>query len=505
MGLSAIAITDHDSIEGIRQLVNTAPSQKPELITGVEISCEPPEEFKYLGSIHLLGYGFSLYDKNLNQVLENAKTARADRNPAIIRKLQASGFDITMEELEKRFGRRLLGRPHIAELMQEKGLVSSFDEAFDHYLGKGKPAYVEKYKISCAEAIKRILEAGGLPVLAHPGLLDFNRESNDDAVKNESRKKAELFIDNLIKCGLEGIEVYYTEHDPETTAWLQGVAEKKHLTATGGSDFHGTFNQGVKLGEGKNNLKVSDSLFQKLNVRLEKIKSEHSDLKTLENNLGYAFKNISLLKTALCHRSYLNENRAECESDNERFEFLGDAVLDLCTGHLLMQRCPFKTEGELSKMRAGIVSEPALADLARSIDLGRFVKLGKGEALSRGSEKNSILSDAFEAVMAAVYLDSDFDTAFRIVSLAFKTKLEEIVSEEGLVDFKSLLQELSQETSDETPQYSVLNESGPDHDKIFEVGLKIFEIETTGSGKNKKAAEQECARKALSLLKQAKA
>ncbi|MCK5098535.1 MAG: ribonuclease III, partial [Desulfobacteraceae bacterium] len=349
-------------------------------------------------------------------------------------KLNSLGFNISIEQIEERFGANQTGRPHIAESMKEQGYVKTFREAFDKYLGKDKPAYVDKYKVSCQQAIQTIRQAGGIPVLAHPGLLTFNKSH-----------QLENFIDTLISYGLAGIEVYYTDHDVSLTSFYQELANQKGLMMTGGSDFHGLFNEGVHLGSGKDNLNIGYSLFKALNLGLEEIKEKHTDLCILENNIGYSFKDKSLLNNALCHRSYLNENQDSCSSDNERLEFLGDAVLGLCIGHVLMEKSPSKNEGELSKMRANLVSEPALADMARFIDLGRFVRLGKGEAFSRGFDKNSILSDAFEAVIAAVYLDAGFKTVSRLIHDLFSDSLDEILSNEKTIDYKSALQEFAQE------------------------------------------------------------
>jgi len=489
-GLRAISITDHDTIDGIKEILKHPLTTCLEFITGVEISCEPPPEFKNVGSIHLLGYGFSVYDKNLNAILDDAKKARAQRNPKIIEKLNRLGFNISIEQVEKRFGADQTGRPHIAELMKELGIVKTFKEAFDKYLGKDGPAYVDKYKVSCQQAIQTILEAGGIPVLAHPGLLTFNKTH-----------QLENFLDMLITYGLEGMEVYYTDHDASLTSFFQQLANQKSLLMTGGSDFHGVFNEGVHIGSGKGDLNIEYSLFKALKNRLKEIK-KNTNLNLLEKNIGYSFKDKSLLNTAMCHRSYLNENQDSCSCDNERLEFLGDAVLGLCIGNVLMEKSPLKNEGELSKLRSNLVSEPALAGMARFIDLGRFVRLGKGEALSRGCDKNSILSDTFEAVIAAVYLDAGFDTVYRLTCDLFSESLEKILSTEKIVDYKSMLQEFAQEHSATIPQYVILNETGPDHDKTFEITLNLFDIESKGRGKTKKAAEQDAAKKALRVLKE---
>lgn len=490
-GVTAVSITDHDTISGIKQILKHPLPDQPEFITGVEISCTPPDMFRHLGSIHLLGYGFSVYDKKLNAIFNEAKLSRQQRNPKIIEKLNSLGFDISIQQVEKRFGANQTGRPHIAELMKELGYVESFREAFDLYLGKDKPAYVDKYKITCRTAIHAILDAGGVPVLAHPGLLKITKSG-----------ELEDFVDTLSGYGLKGIEVYYTDHDEHLTAYLQSLADRKKLLVTGGSDFHGTFNLGVELGKGKDNLNIDAQIFTRLIACVEEVRATHCHLGFFEENLGYTFKDRAFLENALCHRSYLNENQTLCSADNERLEFLGDAVLGLCIGHLLMEKSPTKKEGELSKLRSSLVSEPGLADMARLIDLGRYIRLGKGELLSRGFEKNSILSDAFEAVIAAIYLDGGFDIAYALIRDLFSPNLGRILSNTHTIDYKSMLQEFAQEKGEITPLYEVLNETGPDHDKTFEITTTVLGTVSCGVGKTKKAAEQASAKNALEILKQ---
>ncbi len=491
-GVRALALTDHDSIAGIKEIQNSVHSFPLEFITGVEISCDPPPEFKYLGSIHILGYGFSIYDKNLNQTLNRAVQARNERNPRIIEKLNEIGIQITMAQVEERFGAQQIGRPHIAELLVEKGYVENFRQAFDLYLGKNKPAYVDKYKVSCKDAVRLILDAGGLPILAHPGLLEFkDHQGLPDGLSS--------FVAYLADLGLQGIEVYYTDHDGNRQKALAALAAENKLLATGGSDFHGSFNKGVELGQGKGDLNIGMSVFKALTERLAEIRS-CPRLDLLEKNIDYRFKDLSYLSNALCHRSFLNENQNSCETDNERLEFLGDAVLGLCVGQMLMDGDPSKQEGELSKLRSNLVSEPGLARMARMIDLGRFVKLGKGEFLSGGPDKNSILSDAFEAVVAAVYLDAGFDKTREILQRLFNGPVKQILVSSRTVDYKSCIQEYAQEHYGTTPVYSVEKESGPDHDKTFEISLTLDSLKVRGRGKTKKAAEQDAARNALSIL-----
>lgn len=489
-GIQAISLTDHDSIDGIREIQEQIHHFSLEFITGVELSCAPPISFKTAGSIHLLGYGFSIYDRELNRLLETARVSREQRNPRIIRALNDLGIDISLEEVQARFGPGLTGRPHIAELLKEKGIVADFGQAFDQYLGKGKPAYVNKGNVSCEQAIQVILGAGGIPVLAHPGLLNLG-----------SHEVLDAFVQALVEFGLQGIEVYYTDHDDTTTAFLKSLAKGKKLLVTGGSDFHGAFTPGVLLGQGRRNIRVEYSLFKALTDRLAAMRALHTRLDILETNLEYPFIDRQLMCKALCHRSYLNENQTTCSGDNERLEFLGDAVLGLCVGHILMKNNPMKKEGELSKLRSSLVSEAALADMARKIDLGRFIRLGKGEAISGGADKNSILSDAFEAIIAAVYLDAGFDRVFELVQGLFGPAFEEVMSCQDLQDYKSTLQEYAQEVWSITPVYHMARESGPDHDKTFEIRLELAGLKAVGRGKTKKAAEQDSARKALELIR----
>ena len=228
---------------------------------------------------------------------------------------------------------------------------------------------------------------------------------------------------------------------------------------------------------------------------------EPSNLTNLEQKIQYEFKDKNLLEEALRHSSYVNEQAPVIMQDNERLEFLGDAVLSLTVGHLLMYHYPELKEGELSRMRSQLVNESQLSEIAQEIDLGCHIKLGKGELQTNGYEKSSILADAFEALLAAVYLDGGFDAALQLI----RTKFTGLILSEGISmahqDYKSRLQEVVQTTPMEMANYQVISESGPDHDKTFIVQLKIEDILTEGEGKSKKIAEQEAARKALTILR----
>jgi ribonuclease III len=227
----------------------------------------------------------------------------------------------------------------------------------------------------------------------------------------------------------------------------------------------------------------------------------HTDLMKLQQELLYEFKNIDILAQALRHSSFVNENLELDIQDNERLEFLGDAVLNLVVGHILMKRYPELHEGDLSKIRAGLVNESQLASIAQQIDLGSYIQLGKGEIQTKGWEKKSILANTFEAVIAAVYMDGGFDAAFKIIDVCFSPLLDTVVTSPANQDYKSQVQELVQMMHQEMPVYTVVRESGPDHNKTFRVRLEVGEMQTEGAGKSKKAAEQEAARKGLELLK----
>ena len=224
-------------------------------------------------------------------------------------------------------------------------------------------------------------------------------------------------------------------------------------------------------------------------------------LSSLENDLGYQFKDIGLLREALQHSSYVNEQSDPSLEDNERLEFLGDAVLDLVITHILMNHFPQTREGDLSRMRATIVNEPQLAAVAQSLNLGDHLLLGRGETLAHGQEKRSILADALEAVIAAVYLDGGLQAAFEVIKRQFSRIIPRVPEMLAAEDFKSRLQELVQVRFKTVPHYEVVAESGPDHDKIFEVRLSIGTfLVTHGTGKSKKVAEQAAARVALQKL-----
>ncbi len=221
------------------------------------------------------------------------------------------------------------------------------------------------------------------------------------------------------------------------------------------------------------------------------------DILQLQTTLGYRFANTDLLMEALRHSSYVNEQSDDRLRDNERMEFLGDAVLNLAVGYLLTKAYPQMHEGDLSRIRANLVNETRLSEVARSIRLGDHLLLGKGEIQTNGREKNSILANAFEAVLAAIYLDGGYDTALGVIECHFRELVNTAQDLNVGMDFKSRLQEAAQGELKAIPVYEVIQESGPDHDKTFHVRMTVGSIESEGVGKSKKTAEQEAARKGL--------
>ncbi len=227
----------------------------------------------------------------------------------------------------------------------------------------------------------------------------------------------------------------------------------------------------------------------------------------LAARLGYRFRDPRLLEQALTHRSYVNENPGEGAENNERLEFLGDAVLDFVVSDMLMRAYPALPEGQLSKMRASLVSEPALAAMAQELTLGEHLRMGRGEELSSGREKTSILSDAFEAVIAAVYLDSagsaGVDAVRGVIERLFRAAVQQAEQRQELSDFKTALQELVQRHYKDTVRYRVVLEEGPDHDKRFEVAVLFRDREYgRGAGRSKKQAEQAAAQSALARFQE---
>lgn len=224
-------------------------------------------------------------------------------------------------------------------------------------------------------------------------------------------------------------------------------------------------------------------------------------LHDLEEILAYRFRDINLLSTALTHRSYVNENKHLAFSDNERFEFLGDSVLGVCVSDLIIKKYVTYPEGTLTQIRAELVNEKHLAQLARNLQIGNCLLLGRGEESSGSRTKDSFLANAFEAVIAALYLDSDFNNAKTIITKLIEPLLKDDNSCSEYFDYKTALQELCQKRYKTTPLYMVTGSTGPDHDKKFEVKVVIVnKLTETGVGKSKKDAEKQAAQKAWEML-----
>jgi ribonuclease III len=230
--------------------------------------------------------------------------------------------------------------------------------------------------------------------------------------------------------------------------------------------------------------------------------AQKSRLEKLSKTLDYTFKQPELLSQALRHSSYVNEQADQNLKDNERLEFLGDAVLDLAVSHVLMGLFPDAKEGDLSKYRAMVVDELGLYQVAQRLRLGDYLLLGRGEEQSGGGAKPSILANTVEALLGALYLDAGFEITMEIIRRLFAPLLEKVGVQEMPSDFKSLLQEHTQQNYKTLPQYSLSGESGPAHDKTFKVVLTLNgNIVAEGEGKSKKEAEQKAAREAFFCLK----
>ncbi|MCK5185960.1 MAG: PHP domain-containing protein [Deltaproteobacteria bacterium] len=247
-GLKAVAITDHDTIHGNEEAIKEGMSEGVEVIPGVEISVDYSP-----GTMHMLGYFITTEDPILNEKLALLQDSRADRNPRIIEKLNKLGLSLTYDEVVQVSGGGQVGRPHMAQVLMKKGYTKSIKEAFDKYLGKGAPAYLDKFRLSAVEAITMITDAGGIPVLAHPFTLYCKSSDELDAL-----------VEKLVNQGLQGLEVYYSEHDERKTSSYKLLAKRYNLAITGGSDFHGKNMKGIDLGTGRGKLKIPYTALENL-------------------------------------------------------------------------------------------------------------------------------------------------------------------------------------------------------------------------------------------------
>ncbi len=225
-------------------------------------------------------------------------------------------------------------------------------------------------------------------------------------------------------------------------------------------------------------------------------------LDELQKTIDYRFKDLTLLNVSLCHSSYANEHKKKGIVSNERLEFLGDVVIDLVVSDYLYKRFSKQPEGDLTKTRASIVCESSLAFAARKIKLGNYLLLGKGEESTGGRERDSILSDAFEALAAAIYLDGGYDTVRDVLIKNFEQDIIHAIAKGDLfIDYKTELQELLQRKTKSKIQYKVVKEEGPDHDKRFFIEVIVEnKVIGKGVGKNKKEAEQNAAKNILMKL-----
>jgi predicted metal-dependent phosphoesterase TrpH len=248
MGLGAIAITDHDTVEGVRETLQLTARPALDILPGIEISADHPA-----GGMHILGYLFDPEATTLKETLSLLQDARRGRNVQIVENLQGLGMDITYEEVRAIAVHGQVGRPHFAQALVKKGISRSVEEAFAKFLRRGKPGYASKYRLSSTEAIQTIRGAGGIPVLAHPGALGIRRD--DDLEK--------LLLE-LKDAGLQGIEVYYPDHSPRQQTMYERLAMRNGLVITGGTDFHGAAKPNVHLGIGKGDLRIPYRLVEEL-------------------------------------------------------------------------------------------------------------------------------------------------------------------------------------------------------------------------------------------------
>lgn len=252
LGIKAIAITDHDTLQGIQEALEEGRKSGVEVVPGVELSVDFPR-----GTCHLLGYFVDPQNGKLRKILSIVQRSREERNYKMLEKLKALGFELTMDEVKSFSKDGQICRPHFALAMVKRGYVTSVEEAFDRYLKKGGPAYVEKFKLSPGRALRAICEARGISVLAHPYTLEMSEE------------ELKVFIGKLKELGLQGIEVYYPDHTPQQVALYLALAREFDLVPTGGTDFHGpTVKEDIELGRGKGDLLLPYELLEGLKKRL---------------------------------------------------------------------------------------------------------------------------------------------------------------------------------------------------------------------------------------------
>ena len=250
-GCTAVALTDHDRLDGLAEAARRAAEVGVRLVPGCEISCEVSK-----GTMHLLVYFVEAGDGPLQDELVRLQEARATRNRKLVRVLADDlGLPVTLEEIEAEAGGDGVGRPHVAAVLVRKGVVASVQEAFDVYLAKGKPGYVEKSRLYPADAMRLAKESGGVPVIAHPLSLGLEPSALETAVKE------------LVDAGLAGVEAIYGRYSPEEREGLADLARRYDLVVTGGSDHHGTYKPDLRVGVGKGDLDVPDGAVAALEAR----------------------------------------------------------------------------------------------------------------------------------------------------------------------------------------------------------------------------------------------
>ena len=256
LGLQAIAITDHDTLEGSRRALAGEIPAGLDFLSGVEISAHPPDRCKINGSLHILAYDFDVDSRPLQKALGDLQQARGLRTRQIVERLHELGIPLSLEQVLKEAGPGNSGRPHVASAMVKAGVVQDIDEAFGRYLGKGCPAYVDKYRLNCRQAFELIRNAGGIPVLAHPYLIRCGHGANlTDLVRQ------------LCAWGLMGLEAYYPEHTPKATDEYLHLAQTYNLLVTGGTDFHGRLTPDIQMGRGRGGMHIPYTVYEALVAR----------------------------------------------------------------------------------------------------------------------------------------------------------------------------------------------------------------------------------------------
>ncbi|GAB4254744.1 MULTISPECIES: PHP domain-containing protein [Deferrisoma] len=252
VGLAAIGLTDHDSVDGNRELLEAGAELGVAVVPGVEISTRWGQV-----TFHLLGYGIDTRLPEVRRAFARLARSREERAPKMVARLRELGFSISLEEVAAEANGALVGRPHVARVLVRKGIARDLQDAFDRFLGRGKPAYVDKDRLSPDEACRMIRSAGGVAVLAHPGLIE-----------GEHPGVLGPLLDHLVGAGLEGVEAYYSRHTREQQERYRSMAARRGLLVTGGSDFHEPSADGPQLGTGFGNLETPDACARELAARL---------------------------------------------------------------------------------------------------------------------------------------------------------------------------------------------------------------------------------------------